>query len=101
MEKQQCRDSGGKFTKGNRYGRGNPHAKKHAQLRNGLLNAITQKDVSSIVKRLTADAIDGNTQAAKIILDRYFGPIIAPDIMERLEEMENQLNELNDGMTVR
>ena len=91
MTEKHGKDGKGRFTKGNTFGQGNPFAKKTAQLRTGLINSVTKKDVSAIINRLKEDAIAGNTTAAKILLDRLFGPLINVDVLERLEELEKHL----------
>ena len=93
MTDKQGRDSGGRFVKGNKFGTGNPFAKKMTQLRSGLIKSVTQKDIAAIICRLKTDAIAGDNTAARILLDRLFGPLIAADVLERLEDVENKLKE--------
>lgn len=67
------RGPGGRFTAGNRHGRGNPHARQHALLREALLAAVTADDVKAIVRSLVEQAKVGNVPAARELLDRVVG----------------------------
>lgn len=82
------RDNKGHFIKGNKEGRGNPHSKQVNAFRSALLEAVKEKDVKDIVKRLLKQALEGNTAACKILLDRLLGPPVQADILERLERLE-------------
>lgn len=79
------RDSGGKFTAGNRLGRGNPHARKVAALRTALLNGVTEEKLTKMVARLLEMATAGNIAAAKLILSYTIGlptPTVDPDRLD-------------------
>lgn len=82
------RDTTGRFAPGNRIARGNPHAKRVAQLRAIMLKAITQEDMRAIVKKLVELAKDGHIQAAMEILERCLGKAEAVDVLERIEQLE-------------
>lgn len=82
------RDNKGHFIKGNKEGRGNPHSKQVNAFRSALLEAVKEKDVKDIVKRLLKQALEGNMAASKILLDRLLGPPVQADILERLERLE-------------
>ncbi len=82
------RDAGGKFTAGNRLGRGNPHARKVAVLRTAFLNALTEEKLTKMVARLIEMASHGNINAAKLVLAYTIGqpaPAVDPDRLD-LEE---------------
>lgn len=82
------RDGKGRFTKGNKEGRGNPFAAKVNRLRSALLQEVSEENIRSILKSLVKQAEQGNLAAAKIVLDRVFGPPIPVDLIERLEALE-------------
>lgn len=67
------RGAGGRFVAGNRHGRGNPHAKQHAMLRETLLSAVTPDDLRAVVRGLVEQAKAGNVPAARELLDRVIG----------------------------
>jgi hypothetical protein len=69
------RDAGGRFAAGNREGKGNPHARAVARLRAAMLDAVTDDDVSAIVKALVAKAKAGDLRAAQEVLDRCLGRV--------------------------
>lgn len=87
------RDSQGRFGPGNQAakGRSNPHAARVAELRSALLEAVTPDDVREVVASLKAQALDGNVQAARVLLDRVLGPVEAIDVELRLSELEASL----------
>lgn len=85
------RDERGRFAVGNAGGPGNPHVKKVQQLRSALLNATTARDVRAIVKRLISMARDGDVPAARLLLERVFGPAVSIDYESRLIELEAML----------
>jgi hypothetical protein len=87
------RGSGGRFAKGNAGGPGNPHARKVAQLRSALLQAVSGRDLKAIVKKLLEQAKGGDVQAAKLVIERCLGPAVPADIIERLEELETFMRE--------
>ena len=67
------RDERGRFVAGNHAATGNPHAKRVAQIRSLLLSEVTDDDLKAIIKTLIAQAVDGDVQAAREILDRCLG----------------------------
>ena len=67
------RNGTGKFTSGNTFGRGNPHAKKIATLRSALLQSVSSADIKKIIKGMVKKAQDGDTAAAKLILPYLIG----------------------------
>lgn len=63
------RGQAGRFTIGNSFGRGNPHASKVQKLRAAMLNTVTEEDISTIVRGLVMLARNRDLKAAKMILD--------------------------------
>ena len=87
------RDSSGRFSAGNSAARGNPHARKVAELRSALLAAVSTDDLAAVVRSLVDAAKSGDVQAAKVVFDRVLGPSVALDVMERLDALEARLTE--------
>ncbi len=90
------RDHRGRFLPGNGAAKGNPHAAKVGKLRAALLNAIAAQDIRRVVKALVAEAERGNVQAAKELLDRAVGKPIEADLLERIQALENAIEQVND-----
>lgn len=85
------RDTRGRFTQGNKEGRGNPFAHKVNKLRAALLQEVSEKNIRAILKNVVKQAEQGDLAATKILLDRVFGPAVAVDLIQRLEELEQKL----------
>jgi hypothetical protein len=85
------RDEKGRFLAGNPGGPGNPYAKRVANLRKALLKAVTEEDMVEVVHALTAKARKGDVAAAKVLLNRVFGPPISSEVIARIEELERQI----------
>ena len=83
------RDTKGRFTTGNRIGKGRPIGSKVDRLRRAMLSAVTPEDISEIIRVLVSLAKSGDLTAAKIVLDRVLGPSVPADLIERLEELES------------
>lgn len=68
-------DKRGKFAKGNQVnkGRKNATASRVQKLKQAMLNAVSEKDLETIIKKQVAKAKRGNTCAANIVLDRCLG----------------------------
>ena len=86
------KDSLGRFEQGNKYGMGNPFAKKTAQLRAALLSAITPDDMTVVIKILISKARDGDLVAVKELLDRAVGKPTESDLFERFESLERDID---------
>ena len=67
------RGPGGRFTKGNPGGPGNPHARQAAKLRSVLLSAVSEDDLRSIAAKLVERAKSGDLAAAREVLNRCIG----------------------------
>jgi len=67
------RDLQGKFQPGNRFGRGNPHAKAVAQFRTAMMQAVQEGDVSDVIRAMIVKAASGDVQAARLVLEYAVG----------------------------
>ena len=87
------RDVHGRFTPGNKAAKGNPHASQVAKLRSAALQAVTEDKIERIIAKLVELAEEGNVQAAKEVLDRCLGKPQELDLIERVEQLEQQLDQ--------
>jgi hypothetical protein len=85
------RDSRGRFGSGNKFAKGNPIARKVAQLRQTLVSAVSATDLRDVVKKLVAMAKDGDVQAIRLLLDRLLGPVLPADVQQDLADMKEQI----------
>lgn len=85
------RNNRGQFTRGNKHGTGNPFASKVNKLRAVLLEEVKEKNLRAIIRSLVAQAEGGDLAATKILLDRVFGPAVAVDLIQRLEDLERTI----------
>jgi hypothetical protein len=102
MEKQPLpaalngRSRNGQFTAGNKFGAGNPLNMKAQQLRNSLLQTVTEDDLTSVTKKLIAMAKEGNIHAIRELLDRVLGKpnasieLTQTEAKERIEDMSDE-----------
>ncbi len=67
------RDARGRFTTGNPGGPGNPYARRVAELRSALLDAVTPEDVAALARALLAQAKGGDVAAARLVLSYAVG----------------------------
>ena len=92
------RGEDGRFLPGNPGGPGNPYPRQVAALRNSILQAVTPKDIEEIIKAQIAEAKQGDTVAAKFVLERVLG---RPQVIDlalvamkaRIEEMRVESDE--------
>lgn len=89
------RAAGGRFAQGNPGGPGNPYARQIAELRASLLDGITPADMRAVAEALVAKARDGDVRAIKELLDRTLGKPQEADLIERLDQLEARLQEIN------
>ena len=88
------RDENGRFIAGNKAAKGNPYTRKAAAMRRALYNSVSAEDIRRIVATLKRQAAAGNLKAITILLDRLLGSAgTGIDLMERLEKLDNLLNE--------
>jgi hypothetical protein len=82
------RDAGGKFTKGNTHGRGNPFARKLAEMRSALLSAVGPEQVRELGAKLYARALANDNEAARLLLSYVVGKpqaVVDPDMLDLAE----------------
>lgn len=72
------RTVGGKFAKGYKGGPGNPYAKRTAEYRKAMMEAVTPEDVRGAIRALVLAARDGDVVAIKELLDRTVGKVTQP-----------------------
>ena len=65
-----------------------PAGKTVKDLRQAMLDAVTEDDVREAIQRLAWEAKGGNIQAARELLLRVLGPAEAVDLQERIEALE-------------
>jgi hypothetical protein len=68
------KDANGRFAKGNKLGKGNPLGKRVQELRVALVEAVSIEDLTAVVARLIREALAGDIQAIRCLLDRLLGP---------------------------
>lgn len=66
-------DEKGRFAPGNKLGRGNPQAKRMADLRKVFLSAVTEIKVQALEKKLYEMAIEGDIAAFRLYYEYAFG----------------------------
>lgn len=67
------RDGGGRFTRGNAGGPGNPYARRVARLRTLMLETVSDEDLKAIVSALVKQAKAGDLAAIREVLNRVTG----------------------------
>ena len=74
------RATNGQFARGNSGGPGNPFGRRLASMRQAILVAVSDEDITQIMKSMTDLAKSGNIQAAKLVLHYAVGkPAPAPE----------------------
>ena len=87
------RDNRGRFGAGNKLAKGNPLNKRTQQIRAALLRAVTPTDIREAAKRIVEQARNGDLRAFSELLDRTLGRPVQADVLERLEALEQHLEE--------
>ncbi len=67
------RDPSGRFSKGNRFGKGNPLAAEVFARRRAFLSVVNEATIKSIAREIVAAAKSGDLAAAKLILEWTIG----------------------------
>jgi hypothetical protein len=96
------RDERGRFTKDNRFGPGNPFARRTAAFRRAIAAAVTEETIAAVIAKLTEAALAGDVAAIKRFLAYTVGkPLTAvnPDTLD-LEELRQYERELLPGPTL-
>jgi len=88
------RQGGGRFGEGNKFAKGNPHAKRVAELRAILLGAVKDEDFKAIAKMLVQLAKGGDLPATRELFQRTLGPAVELDLIDRLESLEAKIAEI-------
>ena len=65
-------DSRGKFAKGNKLG-GNPYTSEIQKFQRCVLTSIKQKELRDVMRAMLKRAVEGDVNAAKLILERLCG----------------------------
>jgi hypothetical protein len=87
---QAGRDSRGRFAPGNPGGPGNPFARRVAELRKVLLQAVSEEDLRVVAEQLVVKAKMGDLAATKLLFQYVLGKPAAtvdPDAVD-VEEVE-------------
>jgi hypothetical protein len=87
------RESDGRFAKGNKFGPGNPFARKVAAFRAALMEAVTEQDIKDIAAKLRDDAKAGDKAAVKLLFQYVIGkpqPAVDPDSLD-VQEMRGYM----------
>ena len=82
------REANGRFGKGNQFGPGNPFARRVAQLREAMLEAVGSDDLAAILAKLIEKARAGDVPASKLVLAYAIGKpgtAIDPDTLNHNE----------------
>ena len=66
-------ESNGRFAKGNAGGPGNPHVRRIALMRAAVAEAVTVEDLVAVMRKLVALAMEGDREAAKLVLHSTIG----------------------------
>jgi hypothetical protein len=85
---QEGRGAKGRFVAGNRFGRGNPFSRRQAKLREALLESATEGRVKELIEKLHAQALAGDTAAARLWLEYTVGKptaAVSPDLLDSQE----------------
>ena len=85
--------SSGRFTARNRFGRGNPFARKMASLRKAFLSVATEERMRALGEKLYAAAVEGDLTATKLFLLVTLGrpaAAVNPDALDKEEWQQAQ-----------
>jgi hypothetical protein len=63
------------FAPGNKLGHGNPFAKRQLEFNRTLMNSVTKKEFRQIMHAMVMKAIDGDVNAARLVVERLCGKI--------------------------
>jgi|SRR5665213_488938 len=87
------RGPAGRFGPGNSFSRGNPHARRIAQIRAALMEACDPERIKKAAEALMVQAEGGDRFALAELLDRTLGRPVSADLEERLSALEQALLE--------
>jgi hypothetical protein len=101
LEAANGRDERGRFAPGNAGGPGNPFARRVAQLRKVLLDAVSDEDLQIVAEQLVVKAKMGDLVATKLLFQYVLGKPAAtvdPDALDVEEFKLYQRAPLHDEM---
>ena len=78
----------GRFAAGNKCGKGNPFARRLGAMRSAFLDAVSAEGVQALARKLLAQALAGDVQAAQLFLAYAVGkpaPAADPDALDLAE----------------
>lgn len=84
------RQANGRFAKGNRGGPGNPQVRRIAALRTAVIASVTPEDMQEVMETLMKKAKAGDMTATQILFDRTLGRPTEPDILEKMDFLEQE-----------
>ena len=87
------RGSNGQFAPGNKISKGNPFAKRVNEIRSELIGSLTTEDVKEVAQALIEKAKGGDIPAVRELFDRTIGKPQEADLIERVEQLEQQLDQ--------
>jgi hypothetical protein len=96
------RDERGRFTKDNRFGPGNPFARRTAAFRRAIAAAVTEETIAAVIAKLAERALAGDVAAITLFLAYTVGkpgPAVNPDTLD-LDELRQYEQELLPGPTL-
>lgn len=84
------RDEKGRFAPGNAGGPGNPNVRRSAELQRAVREAMTPAELQAVIVKLQGQALEGDVQAARLLLERVLGkPREEPTAGIELPSLEN------------
>ncbi len=86
-------DRRGRFQRGNKAAKGNPHGQRVGRLRSALLEVVDETAIRRVVEALVKEAEGGNVPAVRELLDRCIDKPHETDLIERIERLEATLVE--------
>lgn len=84
-------DNKGRFTAGNKFGKGNPDAKKMYEFRMRMLSRVTFVEFYDIIDSLINEAKGGDVFAIREILDRLIGKADAWSKLVELSQLADEM----------
>ena len=92
------RTSNGQFSKGNKFGQGNPYARHVARLRASLIESVGDDGLADIVQGMVIAAKGGDVAAAKLLLSYLLGKPADSVEPDYVEIHEKQLRSTERGL---
>ena len=93
-EELSGRNSDGKFAEGNTFSDGRNKYARQQELKQLFADAVSHQEIQRLANKLTAMALDGDMQAAKLLLTTLFkeqpGPAVAVQINQATNEADRK-----------